>query len=72
MVHQASGGLLTVGMCYSACNAGYVTCLAALGITAGVTAPVTWWAWATGVPAAAAGCSAVQGVCMAVCVVATP
>jgi hypothetical protein len=53
-----------VALCYSACNAGYVTCLAASGIVAGTTGPVGWYAWLT---SAAAGCSAIQGACMATC-----
>ena len=46
-----------VTACYTAYNAGYVTCMAGLGLVAGVAGPVGWWAWITG---AAAGCSAVQ------------
>jgi hypothetical protein len=53
-----------VAACYTACNAGYVTCLAASGLVAGATGPVGWWAWAT---SAATGCSAVQAACMAAC-----
>mmetsp|Transcript_64221 Transcript_64221/g.78523 ORF Transcript_64221/g.78523 Transcript_64221/m.78523 type:complete len:99 (+) Transcript_64221:100-396(+) len=64
-------GPLTVGLCYTACNAGYVACMSAAGLTAGVsvatTGPVGWWAWMTGAPAAAAACSAIQGACMAAC-----
>ena len=29
-----------VAACYTACNAGYVTCLAASGLVAGATGPV--------------------------------
>jgi len=58
----AAGSAVAYG--YSACNAGYVTCLAASGLTAGVVGPVGWVAWLTSAPAA---CSAAQGVCMAAC-----
>lgn len=43
-----------VAACYTACNVGYVTCLASSGIVAGATGPIGWWAWLTGAPA---GCS---------------
>eukprot|EP00984_Skeletonema_dohrnii_P013082 scaffold5388_cov151-Skeletonema_dohrnii-CCMP3373.AAC.2 len=61
---QSEAGPITCAACYTACNAGYVTCMSASGLVAGTTGPVGWWAWAT---SAAAGCSAVQGVCMAAC-----
>ncbi|CAJ1965537.1 unnamed protein product [Cylindrotheca closterium] len=48
-----------VAMCYSACNAGYVTCMVGCGLVAGVAGPMA-------VPAAA-GCSTTQGACMAAC-----
>jgi len=57
-------GPLAVGACYSACNAGYVACMAGSGLVAGTTGPVGWYAWLTG---AAASCSIVQGTCMAAC-----
>lgn len=60
----ADAGLLTTGACYSACNAGWVSCLAAAGVVAGTTGPVGWYAWLTGAPAA---CSAAQGACMVLC-----
>ncbi len=50
-----------VAACYSACNAGYVTCMA----SSWLVGPVGWYAWLTG---AGAGCSAVQGACMAACI----
>jgi len=53
-----------VAACYTACNAGYVVCMAGSGLVAGTTGPVGWWAWITG---AAAGCSAVQATCMTAC-----
>jgi len=53
-----------VAACYTACNAGYVTCFAAsTGLAAG-TGRVGWYAWITG---AATGCSAIQAACMAAC-----
>ncbi len=67
-LHLSEAGPIAAGSavasCYTACNAGYVTCMAASGLVAGTTGPVGWYAWATG---AAAGCSTVQGACMAAC-----
>lgn len=60
-------GPVLVGACYTVCNVTYGSCLAAVGVTAGVTAPATWYGWFWGVPAACAACSAAQGVCMAAC-----
>ena len=67
LIPSAYGGPVAVGLCYTACNAGYGTCLAAVGVTAGVTAPVTWAGWFYGVPAACVACSAAQGACMTLC-----
>jgi hypothetical protein len=53
-----------VAACYTACNAGWVTCLASYGIVAGAAGPVGWFAWLSSAPA---GCSVVQGACMAAC-----
>ena len=73
-VQNADAGLLTCavgvtyyGTCQTACNAGYVTCLAAAGVVAGATGPVGWYAWLTSAPVA---CPAAQGGCMAACAVA--
>ncbi|KAJ1311556.1 hypothetical protein OPQ81_010040 [Rhizoctonia solani] len=55
-------GPIFMAACYSACNAGYVTCCAAAGATIGV------FTLGLGVPATLAACSAVQGTCMAACV----
>lgn len=66
-LHVGNGGPLAGGLCYTACNAGYGVCLGAVGVTAGVTAPVTWVGWFTGVPAACVACSAAQGACMVGC-----
>ena len=57
-----AGSAVTV--CYTACNAGWCACMTASGLVAGTTGPVGWYAWATG---AAAGCSVIQGTCMAAC-----
>ena len=72
-VKEVDGGVLTCasglayyGTCQTACNAGYMTCLAAAGVVAGTTGPVGWYAWLTSAPAA---CSAAQGACMAACAV---
>ncbi|CAE6512885.1 unnamed protein product [Rhizoctonia solani] len=59
---QVQAGPIAMGMCYSACNAGYVTCCTAAGTTAGT------FTLGLGVPAAVAACSVVQGACMAACV----
>ena len=61
---RSEAGPITCGACYTACNAGYVSCMASSGLGAGTTGPVGWWAWLT---SAAAGCSAIQGACMATC-----
>jgi hypothetical protein len=53
-----------VAACYTACNAGYVSCLASYGLVAGVTGPVGWWAWLVSAPVT---CSAAQGTCMSAC-----
>merc|ERR1719297_587403 len=70
-VREADSGVLTCtagiayyGTCQTACNTGYAACMTASGLVAGTTGPVGWWAWLT---SAAAGCSAVQGACMATC-----
>ncbi|KAF8604943.1 hypothetical protein BDV93DRAFT_491014 [Ceratobasidium sp. AG-I] len=54
-------GPIAMGLCYSACNAGYVACCASAGTTAGT------FTLGLGVPAAVAGCSGAQGACMAAC-----
>lgn len=52
----AGGG---ISMCYTACNAGYATCMIGCGLVAGVAGPMAG-------PAAMA-CSGTQGACMAAC-----
>ena len=32
-----------VSVCYTACNVGWGTCMAASGLVAGTTGPVGWW-----------------------------
>ncbi|CAE6407261.1 unnamed protein product [Rhizoctonia solani] len=58
---QVQAGPIAMGLCYSACNAGYVTCCASAGATAGT------FTLGLGVPAALAGCSVIQGACMSAC-----
>ncbi|CAH1962688.1 unnamed protein product [Acanthoscelides obtectus] len=58
------GFILTYGACQTACNAAYVTCCTAAGTTAGT------FTLGLGIPAALAGCSVIQGVCMAGCATA--
>ncbi|KAG9082513.1 hypothetical protein FS749_006798 [Ceratobasidium sp. UAMH 11750] len=58
---RVQAGPVAMGLCYSACNAGYVTCCAAAGAVAGT------FTLGLGVPAALFVCSAVQGTCMAAC-----
>jgi hypothetical protein len=54
-------GPVAGGLCYTACNAGYVTCMTNAGLVAGVAAgPV-------GLTGAALGCSLIQGACMGAC-----
>jgi hypothetical protein len=69
LCNNALAGPVTTAGCYTACNAGVVTCYSLAGLTFGVaTGPVGWWAFFSGGgSAAAAACSAVQGVCMAAC-----
>ncbi|VEN50320.1 unnamed protein product [Callosobruchus maculatus] len=55
------GAIVAYGACQTACNAGYVTCCTAAGATAGT------FTLGLGIPAALAGCSVIQGVCMAAC-----
>lgn len=59
-----NAGPAAVGLCYTACNAAYCTCMASSGLVAGATGPVGWYAWLTG---AAATCSLAQGACMTAC-----
>ncbi|OQV14256.1 hypothetical protein BV898_11493 [Hypsibius exemplaris] len=60
-VHSGLIGILAYGACQTGCNAGWVACCSAAGVTAGtVTAGL-------GVPAAVMACSALQGTCMAAC-----
>ena len=65
MMEYASAGPIAAGsgvaMCYSACNAGYVTCMLGCGLVVGVGGPLAG-------PAAAA-CSVTQGACMSACTV---
>ncbi|KAG9125829.1 hypothetical protein FRC07_006057 [Ceratobasidium sp. 392] len=58
---RAQAGPVAMGLCYSACNAGYVTCCATAGAIAGT------FTLGLGVPAALFTCSVVQGTCMAAC-----
>lgn len=68
VLQQVSAGLVTVGACYSACNAAVVMCYAGAGLTFGVSGPPGWWTMITGGGGAAAAlCSASQGVCMSAC-----
>ena len=65
MMEYASAGLIAAGsgvaICYSACNAGYVTCMLGFGLVAGVAGPLAG--------PAAASCSVTQGACMSACTV---
>eukprot|EP00054_Salpingoeca_dolichothecata_P015058 m.86054 g.86054 ORF g.86054 m.86054 type:complete len:111 (+) comp21302_c1_seq1:73-405(+) len=50
----ANAGPAAVGLCYTACNSAYVSCLASWGIVASLVGGST-------------GCSAAQGACMSAC-----
>ncbi|CEL57606.1 hypothetical protein RSOLAG1IB_02349 [Rhizoctonia solani AG-1 IB] len=67
---QVQAGPIAMGLCYTACNAGYVTCCVTAGAIAGT------FTLGLGIPAAVAACSVIQGACMAACtpllVVPTP
>ncbi|RDD42285.1 hypothetical protein TrispH2_006804 [Trichoplax sp. H2] len=57
----SEAGLLTYGLCQTACNGGWVTCYAFFGSVAGtVTAGV-------GTPGTLLACNSGQGYCMSVC-----
>ncbi|KAG9075620.1 hypothetical protein FS749_012700 [Ceratobasidium sp. UAMH 11750] len=58
---SVQAGPIAMGLCYSACNAGYVACCAGAGATAGT------FTLGLGAPAALMACSVVQGTCMAAC-----
>ena len=64
LIPGAYGQPVAVDLRYAACSTVYGTCLAAVGITAGVTAPVTWAGLFYGVPAACVACSLAQAACM--------
>jgi len=49
-----------VALCYTACNAGYVTCMTDAGLSAGMVGPLAI--------AAGVACSAAQGACMSMCI----
>jgi hypothetical protein len=68
-IASVSGGPIALGLCYTACNAGVVSCYGASGLVFGVSGPVGWVAWLT---SAAAMCSAAQGVCMVACTAIGP
>ncbi len=51
-------GILAAGICYSGCNALWVTCVSGVGGVAGVTTG------GVGVPAAVLACNSGQGVCI--------
>ncbi|KAJ3092448.1 hypothetical protein HDU96_002710 [Phlyctochytrium bullatum] len=59
--HEAHAGPIAMGSCYTACNAGYVTCCISAGVVAGT------FTLGLGAPAALVTCSAIQGACMAAC-----
>ncbi|KAB5588177.1 hypothetical protein CTheo_8379 [Ceratobasidium theobromae] len=60
-VTHVQAGPVAMGLCYSACNAGYVTCCTAAGVTAGT------FTLGLGAPVALIACSLVQGACMSAC-----
>ena len=57
-------GIAAASICYSGCNALWVTCVAGVGGVAGVTTG------GVAVPSAVLACNAGQGVCMAGCMAA--
>eukprot|EP00985_Skeletonema_marinoi_P024060 scaffold16464_cov117-Skeletonema_marinoi.AAC.2 len=40
LLNQSEAGPITCAACYTACNAGYVTCMTSSGLIAGTTGPV--------------------------------
>lgn len=61
LIPLSSAGLVSYGMCQTACNAAWVTCYASAGLIAGATTA------GAALPAAAITCNTIQGVCMASC-----
>ena len=57
---DTEGGPIAWAACQTACNAAWVTCMTAAGLTAGVAVPPA-------LIAAAAACSSAQGACMTLC-----
>lgn len=66
LLMPTNAGPLTVGACYTACNAGAVSCYGLCGVTFG-TQPVGWLNALWGAPACVSACGTVQGACMAAC-----
>ena len=56
-----SAGPGAYAVCQTGCNAAFVSCCAAAGVTAGV------FMVGVGTPLAALACSATQGACMSAC-----
>jgi hypothetical protein len=56
-----AAAMTTYGICQTGCNTAWVACVGAAGFIAGT------FTLGLGVPAAAAACSAQQGICMAAC-----
>jgi hypothetical protein len=69
ILHSALAGPITVGACYSLCNAGWVACMSASGLVAGVS-PTGVWGWIAWFKGAPVACSAAQSACMTACTVA--
>jgi len=60
LASTTTGGPIAWGACQTACNAAYCTCLASLGLTAGVAFPPS-------LILSGGLCSAAQAACMAAC-----
>ena len=64
LMNVAEAGLIALGICYTGCNALWVTCVAGAGGVAGVSTG------GLGVAPAILACNAGQGPCMSACTVA--
>ena len=64
LTFMVQAGPLAMGICFTGCNALWVTCVAAGGGVAGVSTG------GLGVPAAILACNVGQGFCMSSCAIA--
>ena len=61
LASPATAGIMSYGLCQTGCNALYVSCCSAAGVTAGT------FTLGVGTPAAVVGCTGALGKCMSAC-----